>query len=126
MKQSNQLIKRHKAETGELEAHEPAPGAVSTYYGVENGAEDEFRLREYLRAVRKRLWLVVGVCLLSTMLAAVYIARKPDVFEAQARVQVDLENNPALGATAKNGPVILSGAANDPVYFNTQLQILSG
>ncbi|HYG80065.1 MAG TPA: polysaccharide biosynthesis tyrosine autokinase, partial [Pyrinomonadaceae bacterium] len=127
MKQSNQLVPKRKAETSELDSHaEPVSSAISSYYGVENGAEDEFKLREYLRAVRKRLWMVVGVCLLSTMLAAVYIARKPDVFEAQARVQVDLENNPALGSGTKGGPVILNSASNDPVYFNTQLQILSG
>ena len=39
----------------------------------------------------------------------------------EARVQVDLENNSALlGKT----PYVIS-ASNDPVYFNTQLQILT-
>src|SRR4029453_6788602 len=40
--------------------------------------------------------------------------------QASARVQVDLENNAALvGKT----PYVF-GPQNDPVYFNTQLQIL--
>ena len=50
----------------------------------------------------------------------IYVARKPDVYQAGARVQVDLENNAALvGKT----PYVF-GPTNDPVYFNTQLQIL--
>jgi capsular exopolysaccharide synthesis family protein len=53
------------------------------------------------------------------------MSRKPDIYEAQARVQVDLERpNPALGV--KDSPIIVNAAANDPAYFNTQLQILTG
>jgi capsular exopolysaccharide synthesis family protein len=75
--------------------------------------------------VRKHLWTVIGVALLVTSFAAVYMARQPDVYEARARVQVDGESaNPALGAV-KGGAVILNNSANDPTYFNTQLQILS-
>jgi len=58
---------------------------------------------------------------------AIYLVRKPDVFEAQARIQVDLENgNSMLGGMSKNSSVVLSSESNDPAYFNTQLQILTG
>lgn len=126
MKQSNQLIERRQSEITGIEKPEETHSfsVPSAYYGVEN-AEEEFKLREYWRAVRKRLWLVISICLIFTMLAAIYMARKPDLYEAQARVQVDLENNPAQGA-AKNSPIILNNANSDPTYFNTQLQILSG
>ena len=53
------------------------------------------------------------------------MARQPDIYEAEARVQVDLENNMALG-TSKSGSVIVSNPVNDPAYFNTQLEILTG
>ena len=126
MKESNQAIERRREVIESVKVGETHPVSTSSgYYGVGNVVDDEFKLREYLRAVRKRLWLVIGVCLLFTMLAAIYIARKPDIFEAQARVQVGLENNPALGAS-KNSPVIVNNTSSDPVYFNTQLQILSG
>ncbi len=70
--------------------------------------------------MRKRLWLVISIMALITMLSVIYVARKPDIYQAGARVQVDLENNAALvGKT----PYVF-GPANDPVYFNTQLQIL--
>ncbi|HUS10195.1 MAG TPA: polysaccharide biosynthesis tyrosine autokinase, partial [Pyrinomonadaceae bacterium] len=72
------------------------------------------------RAIRKRLWLVASIVALVSMLAVIYVARKPDIYQAAARVQVDLENNAALVGKA---PYVF-GPTNDPVYFNTQLQIL--
>ncbi|PYS47189.1 MAG: hypothetical protein DMF68_16645 [Acidobacteria bacterium] len=83
------------------------------------------RLREYWCSIRKHIWLVMGIILLITMLATIYMARQPDVFEARARVQVDLEiNNPALGSI-KGNSIVLNTPYQDPTYFNTQLQILS-
>jgi capsular exopolysaccharide synthesis family protein len=90
-------------------------------YGVDPNAETEVDLLDYWRAVRKRLWMVISIVVLITMLAVLYMARKPDIYASTARVQVDLENNAALvGRT----PYMI-GPANDPVYFNTQLQILN-
>src|ERR1044072_5011337 len=60
-------------------------------YGVDPNAAHEVHLLDYWRAIRKRLWLVIGIVALVTMLAVVYVARKPDLFEAQSSVQVDLE-----------------------------------
>jgi len=56
-----------------------------------------------------------------TMLAILYVARKPDYFEAQARVQVKPEDNSTL--TGKT-PYLYT-ASEDSIYFNTQLQILT-
>lgn len=98
------------------------PHAVS--YGYASDSEEhDVHLLDYWRAVRKRLWLVIGVTLVITTLAMIYVARKPDIYQAEARVQVDQENNPAY-ASGKNTPYIYS-PANDPAYFNTQLQILN-
>src|SRR6266850_1418156 len=119
MKPSRELAKREP----ELTALEkPIEGLPHSYnYGVDPNAEAEVHLLDYWRAVRKRLWLVISIVVLVTMLSVIYVARKPDIYEAGARVQVDLENNAALvGKT----PYII-GPANDPVYFNTQLQILT-
>ncbi|MGH9428687.1 MAG: GumC family protein, partial [Terriglobia bacterium] len=89
-------------------------------YGVDLNAETEVHLLDYWRAVRKRLWLVISIVVLVTMLSVLYVARKPDLYQAEARVQVDLENNSALV-----GRPYVIGPANDPTYFNTQLQILT-
>src|SRR6266850_2233855 len=119
MKPSRELAKREP----ELTALEkPIEGLPHSYnYGVDPNAENEVHLLDYWRAVRKRLWLVISVVALITMLSVVYEARKPDLFDAQARLQVDLENNNA--ALVGKQPYFI-GSANDPVYFNTQLQIL--
>jgi len=98
----------------------PIEPLQSYNYGVDPNAANEVHLLDYWRAIRKRLWLVLGIVALVTMLAVVYVARKPDFYEAQARVQVDLEDNGALANSTRP----LWGPTDDPIYFNTQLQIL--
>ena len=82
-------------------------------------------LRDYWRAVRKHLGLMFCIVVAVVVVSAMYMARKPDIYTAATRVQVDLENtNPAIAGT-KSGAVILA-QSNDPAYFNTQLEILTG
>src|SRR4029079_11714066 len=117
MNPTNQLTEP----TPKLEALDRPIEAPQSYnYGVDPNAEHEVHLLDYWRAIRKRLWLVIGIVALVTMLAVVYVARKPDVFEAQSRVQVDLEETGNL----VNNTRPLYGPTDDPIYFNTQLQIL--
>jgi polysaccharide biosynthesis transport protein len=117
MKPSKELAKREAiAEALDLPIQPPQ----SYNYGVDPNAENEVHLLDHWRAIRKRLWLVAGVVALVTMLAVVYVARKPDFFEAQARVQVDLEDTGAIVNNARP----FYGPSDDPIYFNTQLQIL--
>lgn len=117
MKPSTDLAKREPS----IESFDRPTEAPQSYnYGVDPNAENEVHLLDYWRAIRKRLWLVFGIVALVTMLSVVYVARKPDVYEAQARVQVDLEETGNL----VNNQRPLYGPTDDPIYFNTQLQIL--
>ena len=115
---------RREEDPGEIDRRmdDASPYRSGYGYGGEAGPEGEVRLLDYWRAIRKRLWLVIGVAALITTLAMIYVARKPDVYEASSRVQVDLENNPMYAG--KTTPMIYS-PMNDPAYFNTQLQILT-
>jgi polysaccharide biosynthesis transport protein len=113
----NELIKH---ETPIEALAKPIEPPQSYNYGVDPNADNEVHLLDYWRAIRKRLWLVLGIVALVTMLALVYVARKPDFYEAQARVQVDLEDTGSMTNNARP----LYGPADDPIYFNTQLQIL--
>ena len=113
----NELIKQETPIEALAKPFEPPQ---SYNYGVDPNADNEVHLLDYWRAIRKRLWLVLGIVALITMLALVYVARKPDFYEAQARVQVDLEDTGSLTNNARP----LYGPADDPIYFNTQLQIL--
>lgn len=118
MKQSHDLVRR-ESEVNGIDA--PIDPPQSYNYGVDPNADNEVHLLDYWRAIRKRLWLVAGIVALSTMLAVVYVARKPDFYEAQARVQVDVEDTGSL----VNNTRPLYGPTDDPIYFNTQLQILA-
>jgi polysaccharide biosynthesis transport protein len=123
MNEATKLAKRQD-EPRELLQRRPDDSASyrSSYgYGAET-PESEVHLLDYWRAIRKRLWLVLGVAALLTTMSMVYVARKPDVYEAASQVQVDLESNPMYGSNP--APMILN-PVSDPAYFNTQLQILT-
>lgn len=125
MKESREIIQKPVAERVELER--PFDGqipAANGGYGAyrEIYAPDGMQLWDYWRAIRKRLWLVLGVMVLITTLTAIYMARRPNIYQATARVQVDLEEpNKDLDVGGRRG-----GLSNpDPAYFNTQLQLLT-
>lgn len=120
MNEATKLVKQDESRPVERRSDESQP-----YRGYGYGADvgdGEVHLLDYWRAIRKRLWLVIGVAVLMTTLAIIYVARKPDVYESSSRVQVDLENNPMFAE--KTAPMIVN-PINDPAYFNTQLQILT-
>jgi capsular exopolysaccharide synthesis family protein len=94
-------------------------------YGEENSPEGEMHLRDYWRTIRKRLWLIIGLALIVSSIAALRQAKEPDVYQARARVQVDTETySPALGAS-KGNAYYVDNSYMDPEYFNTQVQILT-
>src|SRR5258705_2088884 len=120
MKPSRELIKTEPG-LAAIDAPRESPAVPHSYnYGVDPNADSDIHLLDYWRAVRKRLWLVISIVALITMLSVVYVARKPDIYQAESRVQVDLENS---GALVGKTPYVF-GPTNDPTYFNTQLQIL--
>lgn len=108
---------------GENELQFESPIATTGRYPAYRDVQgaDGFQLLDYWRAIRKRLWLVIGVTVLVTTLTAIYMARRPNVYAARAVVQVDSEQtNPDLVTSDRQRPVLNS----DPAYFNTQLQLL--
>jgi len=94
-------------------------------YGEEAAPEGELHLRDYWQTIRKRLWLIIGLALIISTIAALRQARQPDIYQARGRVQVDTESmNPAMGAS-KGGYYYAESTYMEPDYFNTQVQILS-
>ncbi|HMS19002.1 MAG TPA: polysaccharide biosynthesis tyrosine autokinase [Sphingorhabdus sp.] len=123
MKEPRSIVAAPINEQVELERQfEPAIAGTGRYPQYrETGGEGGFQLADYWRAIRKRLWLVLGIAVLFTMLAAIYMARRPNIYQAKAVVQVDLEqNNPDLVTSDRQRP----SAVPDASYFNTQLQLL--
>jgi len=124
MKDTREIIPAPILERNEIERpFEPqivAGGHYPGYRGVYNET-NSFQLIDYWRAIRKRLWLVVGIVVLLTTATAIYMARKPNIYQADAVVQVDLEQtNPDLVTSDSKRPL----SNPDPAYFNTQLQLL--
>jgi len=104
----------------------PPPAENGRYagYGPPNGVEDGVRLRDVWSAISKRRWMIVMIVVLVTSITAVMLARKPDIYSAEAQVQVDTEG-PTTGLTSgKNNSIVLD-YGQDPSYFNTQLQLIS-
>lgn len=102
------------------------PAPAEPYAGFRNQAAPDERvpIAEYWRAIRKRLWLVAGIVVLAMTLAAIYMSRRPNIYQAKSRVQVDLEQvNPDLVTSERErrAPTV----NGDPAYFNTQLQNLN-
>ncbi len=123
MKESREIVPQSKSDFFEFERpFEPQIVAqTGRYPGYRDYPQDGLQLLDYWRAVRKRIWLVIGIAVLITTLAAIYMARKPNIYSAKATVQVDLEQtNPDL-QTDRQRPLLTA----DPSYFNTQLQLLS-
>ena len=122
MNDSRDIVSRARddaaAETAVL-----APRQSYLGYGYPD-EEEESPLRDYWRSVRRYLWLIVGFTLLVAAFASVYMARRPDIYQARSVVQVDLEANSGL-STTKGNQVVVSNTANDPAYFNTQLRVLT-
>jgi len=123
MKETRSIVATPISETIEIERQfEPAIAENSRYPSYRSTeAAEGFQLMDYWRAIRKRLWLVVGIAVLITTLTAIYVARKPNIHESRAVVQVDNEqNNPDLVSADRQRPSF----NQDPSYFNTQLQLL--
>jgi polysaccharide biosynthesis transport protein len=124
MKESREIIQKQTIEPSEIERQfDPQIVSNTGRYPAyrEIHAPDSFQLLDYWRAIRKRLWLVIGIAVLVTTLTAIYMARKPNIFLAQGTVQVDSEQaNPDLITSDRRLP-----SQNDPSYFNTQLQLLN-
>src|SRR5260221_8041046 len=98
MNEATKMVKREDS-PGDIDRRaDEASSYRSPSYGYGDAApETGTHLLDYWRAVRKRLWLVIGVAALITTLATLYVARKPDIYEASSRVQVDTEVNPKIG-----------------------------
>lgn len=113
-------------ESGSLDSRESLEAEYpQTVNGYDTYSDDRAHWRDFINSVRRYLFLIIGITALFTGLVAIFMARQPDLYEAEAQVQVDLETINTNFSTTKNGPFVVN-PVNDPAYFNTQLQILIG
>jgi len=86
--------------------------------------QSQASLAFYVQIIRKHFLMIIALTALCTLTTAVYMARKPDVYGAAVRIQIDIESNPGVGINGK--PVVITNSASAPDYFETQLEILKG
>lgn len=124
MKEHYALTEDSNGESNSLHLAHFAPTGYLQPTFVERPPDDKAHFQAFVWSLRKSRWMIIGITLLCTAVVAVYMAIQPDVYEAYAQVQVDLENSNA-GLTTTKGGTFAVNSINDPAYFNTQLQVLS-
>jgi polysaccharide biosynthesis transport protein len=125
MKNPNAL--RKKDETFDIESYylnDTDMVAPDGYYGASNKGNEKQQIFKILGTLRKYWLIIVSLNLIITFLVIIYVAQRADFYQAEARVQVNSETNPAAGV--KGGSSVIVNPGNDPAYFTTQLQILEG
>jgi polysaccharide biosynthesis transport protein len=96
----------------------PSQPTAGRDYEVER--TDEIDLRLYLEKVWRNKLLVAVVTILLTTIAGAFVLTRESVYQAQARVQVDYDNNGTIA-----GPPSEPTTFGDRAYFNTQLELLT-
>src|SRR5258708_34036302 len=119
MNDSTKLVKL-KDEPGEIDRRmdEGSPNRSPGYGYGDPAPEAETHLLDYWRAVRKRLWLVIGVAALITTLDTLYVASKPDVYAASSLVKDVTEIHPMYENMESDFSYLYV-----PAYLKMQLQI---
>src|SRR5262245_60711746 len=90
---------------------------------AESFVEPQRTAADYWAMMRGRLWLIAACTLIVTILAVLYVARQPDVYQAESGIQLDNENNPAV-RSSKDASVVINEQTDNPAYFNTQILLL--
>ncbi|MGH9930143.1 MAG: GumC family protein, partial [Pyrinomonadaceae bacterium] len=123
---NSESLKAIDKEPSDLDASENFDDFARSNYGYSydlGESEPKINFAQYWQAIRKRIPFILGLCAITTALTTFYVAQKPDYYTATARVQVNLESNPAMSG-AKGGFVF--PGMYDPTYFSSQLQIIEG
>ena len=80
---------------------------------------EQAHLREYMRIVLKRRWLILSLMVVATTFTAIQMYRLPDVYEAVATIQIEPKRN-----VLQTREVVVNSGQYDPTYWNTQLRLL--
>ena len=93
---------------------------IAPTHGPDRGPEGARSLRDYLEALRRRLWLVGLLVLLGVGLAYVYGARTPDVYEVSTEIDI-AKQRPLLNAPMSFG----EGYMESQLYYPTRYSLLA-
>ncbi|HPD60158.1 MAG TPA: polysaccharide biosynthesis tyrosine autokinase [Thermodesulfobacteriota bacterium] len=86
---------------------------------VENFSEEEIHLRDYLRVIFKRRWLIITVLIIVTLTVTIESFRMAPLYRATAQVLIEKENPKVV-----NIEEVLRVNTTDQDYYQTQYEIL--
>src|SRR4051812_42437076 len=95
--------------------------AVSRGYGYTGGAA-EVNVRDYLKVILKRKWLILTLVLVVTSLMTIQMYRLPSIYEATTTIQID-PKKPSILNSGKEIVINTGNSAKDPAYWQTQLKL---
>lgn len=90
-----------------------------------SGPEFEIDIREHLKILRKRMWLIGGIALAVVALGVVYLAITPRVYRATASIIIESSNPRVLGDQSDSVDFGPGDYWSNKEYFETQYKILS-
>ena len=80
-----------------------------------------FDFRRYFSALRKYIWLLVAILALAVTGAVIYTQRQPNIYQAQASVQIEPKLQDLLG---QGQELMNSGLGGTTDYYKQQKQVL--
>src|SRR2546421_1557833 len=92
--------------------------ATAKPYDRYGAAAVETSLRDYLFVILKRKWLILGVVLVISSMAAIQQYRQPSIYEAQAQLKIEEKPQSVL----QTSQVVLT--SRDPNFWGTQIKLL--
>jgi succinoglycan biosynthesis transport protein ExoP len=90
------------------------------YYPIPPQEEKEINLLDYLRVLRKRMWMIIAVFLIVLITTAVGVFTVRPVYRGTATIQIDKENPQIVDFRE-----IFTVSAWDTDYYQTHYQILA-
>jgi uncharacterized protein involved in exopolysaccharide biosynthesis len=96
------------------------PPAYSSYFDDES-LEGKISIRQYLNVVYKRLPLIIGLAILVTVVAALYMYAQPNQYQSNAQIIIEPRRPKVTSKESIN--INFGGDAN---YMQTQLLLLQG
>ncbi|HEY5935922.1 MAG TPA: polysaccharide biosynthesis tyrosine autokinase [Kofleriaceae bacterium] len=92
---------------------------------LQNEPEEEqifsFDFRRYFLALRKYIWLVLAIMALAITGAVIYTHRQPNIYQAQASVQIEPKLQDLLG---QGQEIVNAGIGGTTDYYKQQKQVL--
>jgi len=91
----------------------------------QGGPEFEIDLREHLKILRKRLWLIVGVASAVVALGAIYLLLAPRIYRAEASIIIEAGGSRVLGDKTEAVDFGPTDYWSNKEYFETQYKVLA-